>query len=191
MIDHEKLKLTTEILTTERLVLRPPHLNDADDIAKLANNIRVAGNLGTMPFPYFEADARDFLEKVEHSDSSNCSFAITLADSGEFMGICSLHDADSRFELPYIGYWLGEPYWSQGFATEAARALVDLYFKAGAFDEMMVSCHRGNDGSRRVIEKCGGIYWKPGEEYSAATDEVRPLDHFRITRESWVGAIAA
>jgi len=191
MTEIRKLNILSEILTTQDLVLRPPVLDDADDIARLANNFNVAKNLGTMPYPYFDADARDFLNKVTGDDSDGCTYAITHSETGEMMGIAGLHGANTRSEFPYIGYWLGEKHWGNGYATQAARALVDLFFKAGTQDVLMISCQRENVGSRRVIEKCGGVYWKPGEGYAAALGENRVIDHFRITRESWMGAIAA
>ena len=55
------------------------------------------------------------------------SMRITLADSGAFVGCAGLNVTDRGLEL---GYWIGEPYWKCGYATEAAHALVDLAFRA-------------------------------------------------------------
>ncbi len=191
MKNVEQLNLHCEILTTERLVLRPPHADDVEDMSRLANNFNVAKRLGTMPHPYFDADARDFLDKISGNTGNACVYAITHADTGEMMGVCGLHAADKRYALPYIGYWLGEQHWGHGYATEAARAVVDMFFKVGMLNELMITCLRDNEPSRRVIEKCGGVYWKPGEQYAAALGETRPVDHYRVTRENWMGAVAA
>ena len=191
MIENQELIIDNEILTTNDLVLRPPHSEDAQDLRKLANNINIAKNLATMPFPYFDADAHSFLKKVTGSANTGYTFAITNAETGEMMGICGLHEANARYELPYIGYWLGETYWGNGYATQAARALVDLFFKTGTQDAMMISCIRDNAASRRVIEKCGGVYWKPSEEFASTLGQNHLMDNFRITRETWMGAVAA
>ncbi len=180
-----------KILTTERLILRPPHQDDADDIALLANNFEIAKNLARMPYPYFDADARDFLKKITTPDNSSCTFAITKADNGRFIGVCGLHDAAGLHELPYMGYWLGEPYWGQGYATEAASAIIDLYFKTTSRETMMASCVANNQASRRVIEKCGGEFWKSEDAYSKTTGNTQIIDKFRISRSGWMEALAA
>lgn len=188
-----KAELTGEILTTKSLVLRPPHQDDAQDIAALANNYNVASMLKNMPYPYFDADAQEFIEGIAKESSDSATYAITLKATGELIGICSLHDSESgsRYGIPYIGYWIGEPYWGHGYATEAARALVDFFFKAGSQDALLFSVLSENLASKRVIEKCGGKFWKLDNGYSALTGENQKVEHFRITRENWMGAIAA
>ena len=183
--DDTALRLDCPLIETENLLLRPPHASDADDIAELANNYRVAQMLGSMPHPYFREDAREFIEKIANSQGGQCVYVITHKHSGRLMGCCGLHEDRGRFDLPFIGYWLGEPYWGSGYATEAARALVALFFKVTDREEMIISCRRDNAGSRRVIEKCGGVYWQDGREYNKALGEWQRLEHYRVSRSSW------
>lgn len=179
------LRLGCPLIQTERLLLRPPHESDVDDIAELANNYRVAQMLGSMPHPYFREDAREFITKISNSRNGQCVYAITDKKTGRFMGVSGLHEDHQRYELPFIGYWLGEPYWGSGYATEAARAMVALFFKVTDREEMLISCRRDNAGSRRVIEKCGGVYWRDGREYNKALGEWHMLEHYRVSRSSW------
>ncbi len=178
------------VLETERLILRPPNQHDVDDMVRLANNPQVALMLTSMPYPYFRADAEEFLASLAYRHAESV-YAITLGEGGTFMGICSLHAAKAPFELSYAGYWLGEEFWGRGYASEATRALVDLFFKVTGYDQMQISCAPENRNSRRVIEKCGGKYWKQGEVFSRSANEVRKIDHYQITRVSWMEAIAA
>ena len=67
-----------EILTTDRLVLRQPHRDDVEDMALLANNYEIAKNLARMPYPYFDADARDFLKKITGDGADKI---VSLVDS--------------------------------------------------------------------------------------------------------------
>jgi len=180
-----------EILTTRSLILRPLEKADAKDVAALANNYNVASMLDTMPYPYFDTDAQEFIKKMSAPKNDDCTYAITSAKTAALLGICSLHASSKIYRMPYIGYWLGEAHWGKGYATEAARALVDLFFKAGSEDQLLISVLTSNAASRRVIEKCGGQYWKQDTQYSAFFGEDRPVDHYRITRESWMGAVAA
>ena len=184
------LDLKSPILETARLLLRPPHLDDAPDIARLANDYAVASMLASMPHPYFAEDAREFVERVRQKVNGDCVYAVTLKENGEFLGICGIHEDRVRFELPFVGYWLGQPFWGRGYATEAARAMVDLFFKVTDREVLMVSARVDNIGSRRVIEKCGARFWKRGAHYNRALGEMRELDHYRISRDDWFAQAA-
>jgi len=180
-----------EILTTPDLVLRALREDDVPHISKLANNYQIASMLEAMPYPYFDEDARKFLQMIANPKTGECVFGITSARNSELMGICGLHLTKRRFDLPHMGYWLGEEYWGRGYATQAASALVDLFFKAGSEDTLLISVLEENTASRRVIEKCGGRFWKQEENYSNFFKENRKVDHFRITREDWMGTHTA
>lgn len=175
-------RIDCPVLVTERLVLRPPHEDDVDEIVALANNIKVASMLARMPFPYDEDDARTFLRSVRERRNGGCAYALTLADSGAFIGGAGLDRKDDRLEL---GYWIGEPYWGHGYATEAAHALVDLAFRATDIDVLDVSCRVINAGSRRVIHKCGFQYAGQGMMDSVAAGKV-PIERYQLDRRTWV-----
>ncbi len=187
----DELGIVGEVLTTPNLILRPLKAGDASDVARLANNYKVASMLTSIPYPYYEADALQFIEQRATSTDKSSVFAIVEADSGILVGVCGLHANHEQLDLPYMGYWLGEAHWGKGYATEAARALVDFFFKAGSHDELLVSVLANNVASRRVIEKCGGRFWKSGVTTTTALEGEQKIDHFRITRESWMGAVAA
>ena len=99
----------------------------------LANNRRVAEMLARMPHPYGEAEARAFVQSIRSHRRSGCVYALTLADTGAFIGCAGL---DARTDGLELGYWIGEPYWRHGYATEAAHALVDLAFRATAIEAL-------------------------------------------------------
>lgn len=189
--EAQSLVFACEILTTADLVLRAPTKDDVPEITALANNSKISSMLESMPYPYFDRHAEEFIENVSRPEAGECVFAITHADSGALMGMCGIHLVKRRFELPHMGYWIGEQFWGQGYATQAARALVDLFFKVGTEDELLMSVLETNPASRRVIEKCGGHFWKQETNYSPFFQKDMKVDHFRITRETWMGAVAA
>ena len=182
------LIMSCPVFETRRLLLRPLHEDDIDDMVRLANNLSVASMLGSMPHPYFPADAREFLERMKSGSGGGSVYAVTNKEDGVFMGCCGLHEDNERYEFPFIGYWIGEPFWNKGFATEAARALVDLFFKVTDRNELMMSCRRDNPSSRAVIVKCGGEYWKSGRAYNKVLGQMHELEHFKLTRSSWMAA---
>lgn len=138
----------TQPIRTERLVLRTPALADAPDIARLANNEKLHAVLARVPYPYNEADAIHFITNVA-SASNERIHAITLAETGALIGIIGLSFPESG--PPELGYWLGEPFWGRGFATEAVRAVVT----ATAGSVITARVIAANRASCAVLEKTG------------------------------------
>lgn len=137
-------------IVTDRLVLTTPTLAHVPDIARLANNRRLNAMMARLPFPYGEEDARFFVETIAPGPSEHC-FAVLLA--GEtFMGVIGLHFLDDL--PPELGYWLGEPYWGKGYATEAARAVVAVARTAG-YPALRSRALQVNAASRNVLRKAG------------------------------------
>lgn len=184
------LFLDTPLIATERLVMRPPHEVDAQEMAALANNIKIARMLAHMPHPYTIGDAEKFIAKAQENVGRACIYSITEADTGKLIGVGSLHETPEDDE-PHMGYWIGETYWGKGYASEAARGLVDLYFKVTPRPILLVSARVDNEASKQIIRKCGGKHIGTSKAVHPILGEVQQLDHFEITRESWMGEIAA
>jgi RimJ/RimL family protein N-acetyltransferase len=180
--EDESLAIECPVLVTERLVMRPPHADDIPELAMLANNRKVAEMLSRMPHPYGEAEARSFLAMSAQKRAAGCVYALTQADTGTFVGCAGLNGTDRGLEL---GYWIGEPYWKRGYATEAAHALVDLAFRATQINVLHVSCRVINPASRRVIHKCGFQYAGQGMLNSIVAGQV-PVERYRLDRKTWV-----
>ena len=182
--DEESLAIDCPILVTERLVLRPPHEDDIPELVALADNRRVAEMLARMPHPYGEAEARAFIAMCQLRQPG-ATYALTLVgqgpEAGAFVGCAGLNAKDRGLEL---GYWIGEPYWRQGFATEAAHALVDLAFRATGIPVLHVSARVINPASRRVIHKCGFQYAGQGMMNSIVSGQV-PIERYRLDRKTW------
>ena len=136
-------------LSTARLVLAAPALAHASAIARLCNNINVHKWMARLPFPYTEDDARFFIEEIVPSAEEVC---YGLLHEGELIGVVGLHFAEGQ--APELGYWLGEPYWGHGYATEAALALVAAARAAGA-RALRSRALVDNAGSRNVLRKAG------------------------------------
>ena len=69
------------------------------------------------------------------------------------IGACGIDLRDGP--TPEIGYWLGVPYWGRGYATEAARAVIDHAFGDLDHEALQAGARVSNPASRRVLEKCG------------------------------------
>ncbi|WP_421590045.1 GNAT family N-acetyltransferase [Shinella sp. M27] len=173
------------ILLSPRLVMRAPHEDDIDALAHLANNANIANMVARMPHPYTVADAADFVRRTRAGAIGKCVYAITKADNGAFLGCCGIepHEDGRTVEL---GYWLGEPYWNQGYVTEAAHALIDMVFRTRDVDQIDARCRVMNIPSRRVIQKCGFQFQATGMVQSLAVGGMVPVEWYRLDRKTWV-----
>lgn len=130
-------------LTTERLVLRPLRLDDADAIVAGVGNYDVAKWLAVVPFPYDRDDAEAFLA----STAAEPRRTWAICDQGGLCGVISAQDE--------LGYWLGRSSWGQGYAREAAEAVRDAVFADPTRKRLTVSHMVGNHRSEKVIRALG------------------------------------
>ncbi|ODT67749.1 MAG: hypothetical protein ABS75_22930 [Pelagibacterium sp. SCN 63-23] len=138
-------------LSTARLVLTAPTMAHAAAIAELCNNANVHKWMARLPFPYGLEDARFFIEQIVPSDEEAC-YGLIL--DGALIGVVGLHLLEGQ--PAELGYWLGEPYWGHGYATEAAQALIAAARSAGAI-ELRSRARSTNMASRNVLSKLGFV----------------------------------
>ncbi len=182
-VDDELSRINCPVLVTQRLVMRQPHADDIEDLARLANNRRVADMLTRMPHPYGEAEARAFIEFASDPERGETVYAMTVVATGEFIGCAGLRPVHGGYDL---GYWIGQSHWGKGYATEAAHALVDLAFRASSADSLTATCRVTNTASQRVIHKCGFQYCGQGMLNSIAAGQVTVV-RYRLDRKTWIG----
>src|SRR5262245_55702636 len=138
------------VLETERLTLRRPTLADVKAITHLANDRRIAENTRRLPHPYGQDHAVAFVRAmadgaheaaflIEHNHAPNVMVGINWGTK----------------DAPELGYWLGVSYWGQGFATEAARAVIDFFFEESCAEQLYAGARVANPASRNILEKCG------------------------------------
>ena len=169
------------VLETERLVLRAPRIEDSEAVTALLNDRRIAENLSRAPHPYTLADAEAFIASANRTPDA-VSFVITLSD-GTLIGCCGVSIMGGPDAEP--GYWIGIPYWGQGYATEALRALIDHAFDALAYQRLQARARISNPASRRVLEKCGFQWTGAGLIRVRALGSSVPVDRFRLDRGRW------
>lgn len=150
--------------------------NDAPRLAELADNEKVSRNLrDAFPNPYTLDDARKFIERSNAKDPVTV-FAIEW--DGEYVGNIGLAPGSDAYRLSAeIGYFIGEPYWNKGIATEAVNLVVDFGFNELGLVRIHTGVFEYNPASMRVLEKCGferdGIFKKAVIKNGKIWDEVR------------------
>lgn len=142
-------------LRTERLVLDSFRMADAGRVAALAGNWEVARMTARIPHPYPEAEARRWIAGLDASARRGDAFVFAVRLGGAAIGAVGLErTGPAAYEL---GYWIGEPWWGRGFATEAAGRATR--FAAEALEARAVDAGYlfDNPASGRVLAKCGFV----------------------------------
>jgi len=134
------------ILETNRLILRPLGPRDIQSMTAWLSDYDVARMTSRVPHPYADDDAEAFVAAGEPH-----RFVITRKKDGVFMGLTGLHAGDD-YEF---GYWLGKPFWGQGYATEAAHRLVTYAFEALGLETVHAGWFCDNAASGHVLAKLG------------------------------------
>ena len=141
------------ILQTERLLLRPPVAADISHFVPLLNDFDVSKNLAVVPHPYTEDDGCAFVVKTSNArvQGADYVFSILRKKDGVLIGVRGVHP---EFDLSF-GYWIGKPYWGQGYATEAAQRLARFAFDELSAKQLTAGWFHDNPASGRVLEKIG------------------------------------
>lgn len=169
-------------LVTQRLILAPARRSDASDIAHIADNARIAENLMRLPHPYREVDALDWIERASREDSES-RLIIRRKKDGALIGAIGCQAIAEA--PPELGYWVGEPFWGKGYATEAAQHLLDRLFAAGGIPVIAATCRVTNRASRRVLAKCGFQHAGQDMNHSRFFGGPVPVECFRLERSIW------
>ncbi|GGD46942.1 GNAT family N-acetyltransferase [Erythrobacter arachoides] len=137
-------------MRTQRLFLRPAWIEDAPAVAHLIAEPEIVRNLARAPWPYGLAEAEAFVTMPQ--DPKAPHFLLHLPGQG-VIGSAGFGRQGAEVE---IGYWIGRRWWGQGFATEAAAALLDLARMIG--HRRLVAGHfADNPRSGSVLRKVGFV----------------------------------
>ena len=162
-------------LETQRLILRPWRLDDAQSLYKYARDERVGPIAGWKPHKSTE-DSRRIIKDVFSAENT---YAAVLKETNEPVGSIGLMIGEkSNLSLPEsegeIGYWLGVPYWGKGLMPEAVCELIRYAVDGLKLQRLWCGSFDGNEKSRRCQEKCGFKYHHTNKDiYWALTDNIR------------------
>lgn len=141
------------------LSIRKWRIDDKSDLAIILNNLKVLNNLRDgVPYPYTERDAEEFIRTMlsENIDST-FSFAITL--DGKVIGSIGVFRQNNiHFRTAEIGYYIGESYWGNGYATSAIKQVCEYVFENTNIIRIFAEPFANNKASCRALEKAGFQY---------------------------------
>jgi len=183
-LDEDSLGAAVLPQATARLRLDAPRPDDLADIVALANNRRIATMVATMPHPFSIDDGRALIARAAQRTPTRARFAIRMKSTGRFIGAIGYGTLDEDGPV-HLGYWLGEPFWGQGLATEAAQSMIDFVFSATPLTRLTAGARITNPASRRVLVKCGFQFVEQGMIHSRGAGGAVSVDHFALDRSTW------
>jgi [ribosomal protein S5]-alanine N-acetyltransferase len=175
------------VLVTKRLLLRDLTVDDAAAVAERAGDRAVAKFLIAVPSPYpVSLATRWILARIAWwPQGRGVTLAITRRDAPrQLLGTVSLrrHMRDQRAEL---GYWLGLESWGQGYATEAADALIEFGFRDMGLSRIYAQVLEGNDVSCRVLEKLGMLSEGVRRRHVRKGKRLHDVTLYGLLRSEW------
>ncbi|VXC34816.1 GNAT family N-acetyltransferase [Flavobacterium sp. 9AF] len=165
------------ILETKRLILRPLEISDAKDMFAMDSNPLVHKYLWNKPSKDIEETIKviEYVQR-QYKENNIGRFATILKDTGEFIGWTGIkfvndHVENGNTNFFDYGYRLNEPFWNNGYATEATQFWLDYGINQMKITEINAYTHSENGASNRVLSKCGmqfmedyndpeGVLWK-------------------------------
>lgn len=172
-------------LRSERLALRPFTLDDARRLQELVGARQVASTTLTIPHPYEAGMAEAWIGG--HADAwaqeHRLSLAVTHGAEG-LVGAVGLH-VIPRHRRAELGYWIGVPFWGRGYATEAARTVIDYGFGELGLHRIEARHFPRNPASGRVLSKVGMIREGTLREHVVRWDRFEDLVCYGILEGEW------
>lgn len=144
-------------LETERLLLRDFRLEDEADIYEYASDPEVARfvDWGPSDISIVRANLQRRVKDQETWPRDSIEVAVELRNNGRLIGILRITVLDHANRTADFGYIFNRRYWKNGYATEAARALLQLSFFKLNLHRIWATCDVRNRASSRVMEKLG------------------------------------
>lgn len=145
-------------LKTDRLRLRRFHIKDADRVKDLASDRELAVST-LLPHPYKDGMAERWImsQFEDYKNGRMVNFAIELIRENILIGSIGL-ELTAAHRHGQLGYWVGVPYWNEGYCTEAGRAVVAYGFEELKLNRIWAPHFKSNPASGRVLEKVGMQY---------------------------------
>lgn len=175
-------------ITTERLILRPWREEDAESLYEYAKDPAV-GPIAGWPVHTSVQDSLNIIRTVLSADET---YAVCLKTDDRAVGSIGLippmqsHVRIEETEIE-IGYWIGVPFWGNGYIPEAVRAMQSHVFNDLGYTAMWCGYYDGNEKSRRCQEKCGFVYHHTEKDKPCELMGDVRTEHFTyLTKKMWL-----
>ena len=161
MLERKVLNHTGTIrIETERLILRPTSISDAEQMfTNWASDPEVTKHLTWPPHSDIEVtkSVLAYWDK-ENEKPNNYHWGIVLKETQQIIGTGGTVSINEKHHCAELGYCMGRAYWGKGYMSEAVAAMIEYLFNTVGLNRIAALYEPENIGSGRVMQKCGMIY---------------------------------
>jgi RimJ/RimL family protein N-acetyltransferase/predicted N-acetyltransferase YhbS len=174
-------------LLSQRLFLRPFELSDGDDLRRLAGDRAIADTTLQIPHPYRVGMAEEWImtQRPRFESGEQVVFAVVLRESGQLIGAMGLV-IESKFRRAELGYWIGRPYWGNGYCTEAGLAILEYGFESLNLNRIHAYHFKRNPASGRVMQKLGMKHEGSSPQHIMKWGVFEDVELYGIIRSEWM-----
>lgn len=177
----------TEIINTERLILRPFKYNDIQDCLKNWIADEKIQAMYAEPVYKTESEVKTLFDKYISSYTNNDYYrwAIICKKNNECIGQIAYFLIENKNHFAEIEYCIGQAFQRKGLATEATKAVINFGFDKINLHKVQISVKEINLASQRVIEKCGFIYEGTLRDYFFIDNKYVSRLYYSLLRSEW------
>jgi [ribosomal protein S5]-alanine N-acetyltransferase len=184
--DHPHIAAVQPTLETKRLILRPFELTDGKVVRKLAGDRAIADTTLQIPHPYEVGMAEEWIltRRPKFEVGEEVVFAIVLREPGQLIGAMGLV-IEGKFRRAELGYWIGRPYWGNGYCTEAGQAVLEYGFQSLKLNRIHAYHFKRNPASGRVMRKLGLKHEGSSPQHVMKWGVFEDVELYGILRSDW------
>ncbi|MDP2388502.1 MAG: GNAT family protein [Bacteroidota bacterium] len=173
-------------LNTSRLKLRKIQLTDVPSLIKYANNKKISDQIFNIPYPYREEDAIFRINFVLQGFKNEERYVFVITEKGkeELIGEIGLH-LDKTNNSAQFGYWIAEPFWGKGYATEATAAILKFGFETVNLNKIYATHFPENEASGKVMLNNKMIKEAELKEHYKIDDVYKSVIQYRLTKQEY------
>lgn len=178
------LEMTYE---TKRLRLRRFELEDAGQVQALAGDLEVARTTLHIPHPYPDGAAEVWIESTHRNIEAGTSYAFAMIhkETDVLMGAMTI-GVTRNHDRGELAYWVGKPYWGQGYGTEAAAWIMQFGFEQLELNRIWAAAMTKNPGSSSIMKKIGMQYEGLFKEHVKKWDVYEDLEYYGLSKRDYV-----
>ena len=174
-------------LETDRFILKPISLDDAEEIYQNVKDIDIARYMINLPHPYPEDGAIKYIKQATELMKKGLSYelSIRLKTTGELVGVMAILKVDRKNKNAELGYWIAKKYWNSGFASEAGLRILEFGFEVLNLERIYAKYYPENKASSRVMEKMGMKFEGTMRHEIFKKGKYFDMSYYGIIKEEW------
>ena len=179
--NYKEILYAHEVLEAKHIILRKFEINDSADVFEFGSDEE------TLKYLAWEGvktsnEAKETI--IDYYWSRPGIFALELRENKKCIGCIDI-SIQPEHEKASFGYALNRKYWGKGYMTEALNAILDLSFNKLDLNRVESTHYMGNEGSGKVMIKCGMKLEGIGKQELKVKRVFRDVAHYGITKELW------